>query len=101
LRPGGVLAVNYMAEDPRLDAMCARLEKSFNGSTLMLEAADKVNVVVLALREGPAQLAWAELKKRAAKLKLKAGLPFDRFVESLRERNAGSARYLKIGREEV
>ncbi len=100
LRPGGILAVNFMAEDRRLDAMCARLEKSFAGRILMLEAADKVNVVVLALRDGPAKIAWTELRERAAALQLLYGLPFDRFLVSMRERNIGSARYLRIDPEE-
>jgi len=100
LRPGGVLAVNFMAEDRRLDAMCARLEKSFAGRILMLEAADKVNVVVLALREGPAKVAWTELRARGTALQLSYGLPFDRFLVSLRERNIGNARYLRIDPED-
>lgn len=100
LRPGGILAVNFMAEDRRLDAMCARLEKSFAGRILMLEAADKVNVVVLALREGPAKIAWTELRARGMALQLLHGLPFDRFLVSMRERNIGSARYLIIDPEE-
>ena len=66
----------------------------------MLEAADKVNVVVLALREGPAKIAWTELRERAAALQLLYGLPFDRFLVSMRERNIGSARYLRIDPEE-
>lgn len=96
LRPGGVLAVNFMAEDRRLDAMCARLQKSFCGRILLLEAADKVNVVVLALREGPARIAWSELRERGTQLQLRHGLPFDRMLTSLRERNVGDARYLNI-----
>ena len=68
LREGGVLAVNFMAEDRHLDAMCARLEKSFAGRVLLLEAADKVNVVVLALREGPAKVTWSELRARGAQI---------------------------------
>ena len=100
LRPGGVLAVNFMAEDRRLDAMCARLEKSFAGRVLMLEAADKVNVVVLALREGPAKVAWSELRTRGVSLQLLHGLPFDRFLVSMRERNVGSTRYLRIDPED-
>lgn len=96
LRPGGILAVNFMAEDPRLDAMCARLERSFSGRVLLLEAADRVNVVVLALREGPAKIAWTELREKGRALQLLHGLPFDRFLASMRERNVGSARYLRI-----
>lgn len=100
LRPGGVLAVNFMAEDRRLDAMCARLEKSFAGRILLLEAADKVNVVVLALREGPEKIAWSELRERGTQLQLRHGLPFDRILISLRERNICNARHLRIDPEE-
>ena len=100
LRPGGVMAVNFMAEDRRLDAMCARLEKSFAGRVLLLEAADKVNVVVLALRNGPAKVAWSKLRSQGAQLQLMYGLPFDHFLTSLRERNVGNSRYLNIDPEE-
>ncbi|MFM9972207.1 MAG: fused MFS/spermidine synthase [Burkholderiales bacterium] len=101
LRPGGVLVVNFMAEDPRLDAMCMRLEKSFAGRTLLLEAADKVNVVVLALRDGPGKIAWSELRTAAAQLQGTLDLPFDKFLVSLRERNVGNARYLRIDPEDI
>ena len=96
LRPGGVLAVNYMAEDQGLDAMCARLETSFSGRALLVEAADKVNVVVLGLRDGPAKLAWRDLRARGRQLQIVYGLPFDQMLASFQERNVGNARYLTV-----
>jgi spermidine synthase len=97
LRPGGVLVVNFMAEDRKLDALTARLERSFDRRTLRVEAADRVNLIILAFRGGPVRVAWAELRARAQSLKSTLGLPADRFVESLRKRNAHTPRYLMIG----
>jgi spermidine synthase len=100
LRPGGLMAVNFMAFDGKLDVFLQRIEKSFRGRVLLVDAADKVNLIALALKEGPARLAWSELRGRAQAFKDLLGLPFDRFTSSLRERNRHTARYLHIGPEE-
>ena len=96
LRSPGVMAVNFMAEDRKLDAMCARLEKSFAGRVLLLEAADKVNVVVLCLKGGPGRVPWSALRTRARGLRERSGLVFEGFIDSLRNRNVCTARYLTI-----
>lgn len=99
LREGGVLSANFMADDPKLDTWCRRIGKSFGGRVLRLSAEDDVNAIVLALRGGPARLAWDELKARARALKRQYNLPFDYFLSSLKAHNAHSARYLKIAPE--
>jgi len=99
LREGGVLSANFMADDPKLDTWCRRLEKSFGGRVLLLSAEDEVNVVVLAFRGGPARLAWDELKARARALKRQWGLPFDYFLSSLKSHNTHTTRYLRIAPE--
>ena len=62
LRPGGVMAVNFMAEEGKLDAYLQRIEKSFDGCVASLTAADRVNIIAFAFKRHPRQLAWAELK---------------------------------------
>jgi spermidine synthase len=99
LRPGGVLVVNFMAGDSKLDALTARVERSFGGRTLWAEAADRVNLILLAFRGGPERVAWAKLRTRAQSLKGALGLPADRFVDSLKRRNPHTSRYLMIGGE--
>lgn len=96
LRPGGMLAVNFMAFDGKLEAFLRRIENSFHGRLALMDAEDKVNVIALAFKGGPARLAWSELRGRARAWKDRLGLPFDRFVGSLRERNRHTARYLEI-----
>ena len=99
LREGGVLSANFMADDPKRDKWRRRIAKSFGGRVLELAAEDDVNMIVLALRGGPARVAWDELKTRARELKRLYDLPFDYFISSLKESNDHSTRYLRIGAE--
>ena len=99
LREGGVLSANFMADDPKRDKWRRRIEKSFGGRVLELAAEDDVNRIVLALRGGPARIAWDDLKARSRELKRLYELPFDHFVSSLKRHNEHTARYLLIGAE--
>ena len=99
LREGGVLSANFMADDPKRDIWCRRIEKSFGGRVLLLSAEDNVNVIVLAFRGGPARMAWDELKARSRALKRLYGLPFDYFLSSLKASNTHTTRYLRIAPE--
>ena len=99
LREGGVLSANFMADDPKRDTWCRRIERSFGGRVLLLSAEDNVNVIVLAFRGGPARIAWDELKTRSRALKRAYGLPFDYFLSSLKASNVQTARYLRIAPE--
>jgi spermidine synthase len=101
LRPGGVLAVNFMAFDKKLDALCARIERSFGSRVLLVEAADRVNVIALALRDAPSRVPVKELRGRALALKEIFALPFDRMVQSMVDRNRPSGRYLQLALDEA
>jgi spermidine synthase len=96
VRPDGILAVNFMAFDRKLDALRSRLERSFDGRVLLLEAADRVNVIALAFRGGPRRIAIKELRGRAAALKEVFRLPFDRMVTSIVERNRHTGRHIIV-----
>jgi spermidine synthase len=96
LRPGGILAVNFMAFDRKLDALCGRLERSFAGRVLQVEAADRVNVIALAFRDGPSRIAIRELRARSLALKEVFGLPFERMVSSIVDRNRHTGRHVLI-----
>lgn len=96
LAPGGVLVANFMAEDRCYDAYLRRIEKSFHGRSLQLAAADRVNAIVLAFRDVPARVSWEELRRRARDQKARFGLPFERFLSSLRAMNSQTAKYLLI-----
>jgi spermidine synthase len=99
LRPQGVLVVNFMAFDKKLDALCARMERSFGSRVILVDAADRVNVIALAFRGGPARVALRELRGRAAALKEVFGLPFERMVSSMVSRNKNNGRHLAIAEE--
>lgn len=97
LKRGGVLAANFIADDRRLDTWIRRIERSFEGRCLRCMAEDKVNMIVLAFQEGPARVAWGDLKERARMIASAHGLSFARHIASLKALNAHTARHLLIG----
>ena len=99
LREGGVLAANFMSDDRKLDVWCGRMRRSFGGRLVRVSAEDDVNLIVLAFNGGPARIAWDELAARARQLKRVFGLPFERFVASLKAHNRRTTRYLRIAAE--
>jgi spermidine synthase len=96
LRPGGVMAVNFMAEEKKLDAYMQRIEKSFDGCVASLNAADRVNLIVFGFKRHPRQLAWAELKKRARLLKADHELPLEDFIAGLKKSNPHTPAALRL-----
>ena len=96
LRPGGVMAVNFMAEEKKLDVYLQRIENSFDGQVASLNAADRVNLIAFAFKRHPRQLAWAELKKRARELKKIHSLPLDDFIAGLKKMNPHTQAVLKL-----
>jgi spermidine synthase len=96
LRPGGVMAVNFMAEEKKLDAYLQRIEKSFDGQVACLTAADRVNIIAFALKRHPRQLAWVELKKRARQLQKIHDLPLDDFIAGLKKMNPHTQAALRL-----
>ncbi len=99
LRPGGLMVVNFMAEDRRLDAYIERIRTVFNGRTLMLSAQDNVNLIILAFKGGPARLGWETLRNRARAQQRALGLPTAYYLSSLRELNPHSGSYLRVAAE--
>jgi spermidine synthase len=96
LRPGGVMAVNFMAQERKLDAYMQRIEKSFDGCMASLHAEDRVNIIAFAFKRHPRQLAWAELKKRARQLKKIHDLPLEEFISGLKKDNPHTQAVLKL-----
>jgi spermidine synthase len=98
LRPGGMLVVNFIADEPRFGAYLARIEQAFGGKVLCLPAEDRVNMIVLGFKGRATRLAVGRLKRAARELKRRHGLPFDRFVRDLVDHNPGTAAQLALGR---
>ncbi|MFH1045284.1 MAG: polyamine aminopropyltransferase [Pseudomonadota bacterium] len=96
LRPGGVMAVNFMAAEKTLDAFLQRIEKSFDGHVACLNAADRVNLIAFAFKQQPREFAWAELKKRARQLKKNHDLPFEEFIAGLKQINPHTQASLRL-----
>jgi len=96
LRPRGVMVANFMADDPRLERHCARIERAFGRAPLLLLAEEEDNLIAFAVREGPSRLAWARLNARARDARARLGLGLDVSLAALKERNPGTARYLEL-----
>lgn len=96
LRPGGLMVVNFMADDPKLETFMERIQTGFGTAPLRLPAADGVNMIAIAFRDGPTRVAWKTLRGRAAALSDVFDLPFSRFVTGLKRLNPGSAQYLTL-----
>ena len=96
LRPGGLMVVNFMADDPKLEIFMERIQAAFGVPPLRLPAADGVNMIAIAHREGPTRIAWKTLRGRAAALGVMFDLPFTRYVASLKKLNPGTAQYLTL-----
>jgi spermidine synthase len=98
LRPGGVLVANFIIEEPRLGEYFARIETAFGGRMLVLPAADRVNMIALAVKDGARRYAIAGLRKSARALKRCLGLPYPAFLRDLIAFNASSASFLHCRR---
>ena len=96
LREPGVLVVNFMNDDPKLDTYLQRLERAFGGAVLAMPALYDPNVLAFAFKRIDPSVAWSTLRSRAERLQSKYGLPFGRYVSKLRHMNRCTPQALVI-----
>ena len=96
LRPGGVMAANFMSDDTLIETYCGRIEESFGRSPTLLLAEEEDNFIAFALRNGPPRIAWAELKARARAAQRLFDLPLEECLADLRRRNSHTAQFLTL-----
>jgi spermidine synthase len=96
LETPGAFVMNLMDDDRELDRHLRRIERAFGGAVLAFKALRDPNIVVIALKGAPCEIAWRELRARAEGLERNYGLPFTRMVERLRAMNRWSAQALRI-----
>lgn len=87
LEPRGVLVVNFMDDDPHFDQYLQRLESAFGGAVIAMRALYDPNIIAFALKGMPPRVAWDDLRRRAAALEARLGLPFTKYVKRLRTMN--------------
>jgi spermidine synthase len=87
LQEPGVMVMNFMDDDPKLDERLQRIEAAFGGAALALPALYDPNVIVLALKGMPAAVTWDELQRRAAALEKRYGIPYPRYLPRLKRMN--------------
>jgi spermidine synthase len=96
LEAPGVLVLNLMNDDAKLDQRIGRVERAFGGAVLALPALYDPNVIVIALKGAPRAVAWDALERRAHALQKRFGLPFARYVPRLKRMNRFDAGALII-----
>jgi len=84
LRPGGMLVINFMLDDPGLRAYLRRLGKAFGGRVACLRAWGEDNVIAIAFKDDPGPIAPAVLAAGAAALEARFGLEFRDFAMRIR-----------------
>jgi spermidine synthase len=84
LRRDGVLAINFMSDDPGLRAYLRRLAAAFDGRLACLRAIGEDNVIVFAFADDPGVITPASLVGRAIDLQRRYGLEFRSFAQNLR-----------------
>ena len=92
----GVMVVNFMDDDPKLDTYLGRLERAFGGAVLALPALYDPNILAFAFKGIEASVPWSTLRSRAEKLEARYGLPFPRYVARLRSMNRCTPQALVI-----
>lgn len=97
LEPRGALVVNFMDDDPLFDQYLQRLRAAFGGAVVAMRALYDPNIVAFALKGVPPRMEWDDLRKRAATLEARLGLPFTRYVKRLRSMNRSERGCLLVG----
>jgi spermidine synthase len=92
----GALVVNFMNDDPKLDATLQRLERAFGGAVICMPALYDPNILAFAFKGIAQKISWEELRARAQRLEARLCLPFTRYVSRLRAMNRWSAAELII-----
>lgn len=92
----GVLVQNFMADDKHMDRYVERMEAAFGCEATLLRAADRVNVIAMICRGGPARMTWKELRTRADALSERHDLPGDHYLASLRRLNGGTDKHFLL-----
>ena len=96
LKEPGALVVNFMNDDPKLDATLERLERAFGGAVICMPALYDPNILAFAFKGVPPAISWSALRGRAEQLESRFGLPFTRYVSRLRAMNRCTAAELII-----
>jgi spermidine synthase len=84
LKRDGVLAINFMSDDPGLRAYLRRLADAFDGRLACLRAIGEDNIVVFAFADDPGVITPSSLTGRAISLQRQHGLEFRTFADKLR-----------------
>lgn len=96
LRGAGVMAVNFMSDDRRIERHLERIAASFGRRATLLLSEEKDNLIAFALSGGPPRIAWSALRARARAAKTLFGLPLEECLAPLKKRNRHTARFLTL-----
>ena len=97
LRQFGMLAVNFMAADPKLALGLARLAAAFDGRVLVMPTGDRANTIAFAMRTPVRRWPIEQLKARTGALEARFDLNFTALLKDLIDHNACADGQLLLG----
>jgi len=92
----GILVVNLLSRDKRLNTYLQRISESFQGRILAMLSEPQGNLIVFAFKKSPGKVAWKSLRSKATTLAEQYQLPFADFVSKLRKYQESQGPYLEI-----
>jgi spermidine synthase len=97
LRPHGILAQNFMAEDSKLPDCIELMAIAFDQRVLTLPSGDRSNTIVFGLRMADRRWPIDRLRSRAIDLEHRLGLGFQAMLKDLLVHNPRSGSFLLLG----
>lgn len=92
----GILVVNLLSRDKRLNTYLQRIGESFDGRIVAMLSEPQGNLIVFAFKKSPGKVAWKSLKSRSTTLAEHFHLPFPDFLSKLRKYKVSHSLYLEI-----
>lgn len=99
LRPNGILAQNFMAEDAKLVECIDRMSDAFDRRVLSLPTGDRANTIVFGFRTQARRWSIAHLRERAVRLEHLLGLQFQVMLKDLLAHNLHEQGFLFLGED--
>lgn len=92
----GILVINLLSRDKKLDTYLQRIKTVFENRVITLLSEIRGNLIVFAFKQSPGKLAWKTLLKHAHMLEQHHTLPFQDFVTELHKSVKHKGDYLTI-----
>lgn len=92
----GILVVNLLSRDKRVNIYLQRISERFGGRIVAMLSEPQGNLIVFAFKKSPGKVAWKSLRSRATTLAEQYHLPFPDLVSKFRKYHDSHGLYLEI-----